>query len=115
VLFRSCICATNMGMYACSETNSTTVNACTMLLCMYSGVIDVIAMNKGMNLNIACGNLAGIGVSLYQVSACMFGVQHIALAFGPNAIHLDTNQAHRLAEITNNKFMYNRLYLNVIY
>jgi len=36
---------------------------------MYRGVKDVKAMNTGMYVNSVCGILAGICVSLYQVSA----------------------------------------------
>ena len=74
---------------------------CMMSLLMYSAAKDVAAMNVGMYANMLCGNLAGICVSLYHVSACRFGFQHMALLLGPNAIHLAMSHAHMDADIAN--------------
>jgi hypothetical protein len=63
--------------------------------------IDVNAMNMGIYLKSVCGILYGMCVSLYHVSACMFGDQHIACDFGPKAIHLATSHAQILADKTN--------------
>jgi len=58
-----------MGTKVCSDTSNSTVHMCTMSLSMYRGAKDVKAMNTGKYVNIVCGILAGICVSLYQVSA----------------------------------------------
>ncbi len=47
------------------------------------------------------GMLYGFGVSLYHVSACMFGCQQTVFVLGPKVIVLPTSHAHKLADITN--------------
>lgn len=43
-----CVCATNMGMYVCSDSSVITVPACMASFGMYSGVIVETAMNSGI-------------------------------------------------------------------
>ena len=55
------------------------------------------------------GILYGIRVRLYQVSGSKFGAHVKTEHFGPSAIDLPTNHAHRLAEMAKKMFIY--LYL----
>jgi hypothetical protein len=109
-----CTCATNMGMYVCSETSVSTVAMCMKSFLMYNGVIEAAATPKGIYLNHLYGILMGMCVNLYQVSACRFGRQHMAWLFGPNAIHLPTSQAHIDAERTNMNLILICVYLDYI-
>jgi hypothetical protein len=54
----------------------------------------------GNSVIILCGILSGICVSLYHVSACIWGCQHSPVDFGPKEIHLPTIQDHNVADIT---------------
>ena len=73
--------------------------------------ILVIVMNTGMYVNKEGCNLSGKCVSLYHVSACIFGCQQKLLEVGPKAMALDTSQDHKLAD--NTKIM--RIYLYIRY
>lgn len=90
-----------MGMIACSDTSITTVNACMKLFLIYNNGIDIISNIMGMCFRMVPGNFAGMGVSLYHVSASTHGRQKIPFIFGPNAIHLETSHDQILADMTN--------------
>ena len=53
-----------------------------------------------------CGMLYGFGVSLYQVSACKWGYQHMAFVVGPRVMTRPTNHAQRVADNANNNLIY---------
>lgn len=74
--------ATNMGMNACSDTSSMTVNMCMMSSLMYSGGTVAMAIPMGKYVNFLWCIFADICVSLYQVSACRSGCQQMAWLFG---------------------------------
>ena len=107
-----CTCATNIGMYMCSDTSVSTDATCIISFCIYNGMNEVAATNMGMYLNHLYGILMGMFVNLYHVSACKFGFHNIALLFGPKAIHLPTSQDHIDAERTNRNLIY--VYLDYI-
>lgn len=97
-----CICATNMGIYACSETSFKTVAMCMMSFCTKSAGTASAAKTKDNTGKYLCGMMYGLGVSLYHESACMFGCQQSPRVFGPNVMALPTSHAHRLADKTKN-------------
>lgn len=101
-----CTCATNIGMYMCSDTSVSTDAMCKISFCTYSGTNEATATNMGIYLYHLYGILNGMFVNLYHVSACKFGFQNIALFFGPNAIHLPTSHDHIDAERTNRTLIY---------
>lgn len=100
------MCATKIGMNACSDTSNMTVNMCMMSLGMYRGGTLAMAMTIGKYVIFLWCIFAGICVSLYHVSACRSGFQQMALLFGPNAMHLATSHAHMDADNTKNILIY---------
>ena len=101
-IMSECICATNMGIYACSDTSFKTVAMCMMSLCTKSAGTASTANTKDNAGKYLWGMLYGLGVSLYHESACMLGCQQRPRVFGPNAMALPTSHAHRLADKTKN-------------
>ena len=89
-----------MGIKVCSDTSTAMVVMCRMLLSMYRGGMAMSDKTMGIIVNICPDILKGIGVSLYQVSACICGCQQIPCIFGPNAMDLETSHVQIRAERT---------------
>tara|TARA_B100001559_G_scaffold256265_2_gene220476 strand:- start:443 stop:847 length:405 start_codon:yes stop_codon:yes gene_type:complete len=92
-----------MGIMRCSESNFKVAMECMSVLSTNSVNIFAVAVITGPLEIHLCGISPHLmGVNLYHVCECIDGFHCRAVLFGPNAIHLDTINAHRDADIAKN-------------
>lgn len=101
-----CTCATKIGTNVCSNSSVRVAMACVCVFSMYNIGIDVVAMMMGMYVNAFAEILNGNVVSLYHVSACRLGCQHMDFVLHPKTMNLAAIHAHIVATSANNILIY---------